>query len=182
MIRFETSKAKDEAPLVAAGALTASVTSTLTSITPEASLEIWPPQVPVGKLSRHASILLRYGEDLNKVTVIYAWSEITCYNGLVWWWWWWWWWSNLILKSFREAKPCSALIVSAARSIGAAGRKFTVSWSFGTVDVATTALEVASVDGWCWCTTLRKNNVFAFCWWLLGRSGLEGNQASYGLY
>jgi len=76
--------AKDEDPLVAAGALTASVTSTLTFITPEASLEIWPPQ----------------------------------------------------------AKPCSALIVSAARSIGAAGRKFTVSWSFGAVDVATTALEV----------------------------------------
>ena len=72
MIRFETSKAKDEDPLVAAGALTASVTSTLTSITPEASLEIWPPQVPVGKLSRHASILLRYGENLNKVTMIYA--------------------------------------------------------------------------------------------------------------
>ena len=45
MIRIETSKAKDEDPLVAAGALTASVTSTLTSITPEASLEIWPPQV-----------------------------------------------------------------------------------------------------------------------------------------
>lgn len=78
--------AKDEDPLVAAGALTASVTSTLTSITPEANLEIWPPQ----------------------------------------------------------AKPCSALIISAARSIGAAGRKFTVSWSFGTgtVDVATASLEV----------------------------------------
>lgn len=26
-----------------------------------------------------------------------------------------------------------------------------------------------------------EKNVFAFWWWLLGRSGLEGNQTSYGL-
>jgi len=64
----------------------------------------------------------------------------------------------LILKSFREAKPCSALIVSAARSIGAAGRKFTVSWSFGAVDVATTALEVA-VWWMVWCTTVPQKRM-----------------------
>ena len=37
-------KAKDVDPLTAAGSLTASVTTKLSAVAPEASLHIWPPQ------------------------------------------------------------------------------------------------------------------------------------------
>lgn len=38
-------EAKDADPLTAAGSLTASVTTKLSAVAPEASLQIWPPQV-----------------------------------------------------------------------------------------------------------------------------------------
>ena len=38
-------EAKDADPLTAAGSLTASVTTKLSALAPEASLQIWPPQV-----------------------------------------------------------------------------------------------------------------------------------------